>query len=68
MTKKHPRMTPAEVIHRLEADGWTPRPGKGDHVNFKKPGEPRMVTVDAGAREIPVGTLRNIFRAAGWKW
>lgn len=61
-------MTPAEIIRRLEAEGWTRRPGKGDHVNFKKPGKPLMVTVDTGVREIPVGTLRNIFRAAGWKW
>ena len=68
MPKKHPPMTPAEVSKMLENDGWTGRKGKGDHVNFSKTGHRFVVTVDMGAREIPTGTLRNIFRAAGWNW
>ncbi|TAK49798.1 MAG: type II toxin-antitoxin system HicA family toxin [Xanthobacteraceae bacterium] len=28
----------------------------------------RRVTVDMGAREIPTGTLRSIYRQAGWEW
>lgn len=64
MTKKRSPMTPAEVVKRLEAEGWTGRRGKGDHMVFSR----RGVTVDMTAREIPVGTLRNIFRAAGWTW
>ena len=61
-------MSPAEVIKRLEADGWARRKGKGDHLNFNKPGHRFVVTIDPGVREIPTGTLRNIFRATGWKW
>jgi hypothetical protein len=36
----------AEVIKKLEADGWTGRKGKGDHLNFKKPGRRFVVTVE----------------------
>ncbi len=58
---------PSEVIKRLETDGWVQRRGKGDHVNFNKPGHP-VITVDAGANPIPIGTLRSIYRIAGWTW
>lgn len=68
MTRKHAPLTPAEVVRRLEADGWVGQRGKGDHLNFKKPGHRHLVTVDTSVREIPIGTLRSIFRAAGWKW
>jgi len=42
--------------------------GRGDHVNYNKPGEPVVVTVDMGRKEIPIGTLRSIYRKAGWRW
>jgi predicted RNA binding protein YcfA (HicA-like mRNA interferase family) len=58
-----------DVIARLRADGWfEARKGPGDHVQFKHPQNPGRVTVDAGAREIPTGTLRSIYRQAGWTW
>lgn len=68
MNPKRPTETPKEVVRRLLADGWTERKGKGDHRNFVKPGRPVVVTVDMGVREIPIGTLRNIYRQAGWAW
>ena len=55
------------MVKRLLAEGWAERRGKGDHRNFKKAGMP-TVTVDMGMREIPIGTLRSIYRAAGWEW
>jgi predicted RNA binding protein YcfA (HicA-like mRNA interferase family) len=57
-----------EVIRRLEAEGWRRRTGKGDHIVFKHPSIPGRVTVDAGVKEIPIGTLRSIYRLAGWEW
>ncbi len=58
-----------EVVRRLNADGWTvKRRGPGDHVQFVHPTKPGKVTVDMGARDIPTGTLRSIFRQAGWIW
>ena len=59
--------SPKDIARRLHAEGWTERKGKGDHINFKKPGMP-LVTLDMGVKEIPIGTLRSIYRAAGWQW
>jgi predicted RNA binding protein YcfA (HicA-like mRNA interferase family) len=60
--------TPEEVRKRLLADGWKERAGRGDHVNFNKSGVPAVITVDMGVREVPIGTLRSIYRKAGWAW
>jgi predicted RNA binding protein YcfA (HicA-like mRNA interferase family) len=56
------------VCRRLEREGWQRRAGRGDHVNYNKPGRPAVITVDMGMNEIPLGTLRSIYRKAGWKW
>lgn len=58
------------VIKRLRSDGWKPaRPkGKGSHRNFKHPHRPGIVTVPHPKKDLPVGTLRNIYKVAGWDW
>jgi len=62
-------MSAKDVLRRLRADGWVvKRKGPGDHVQLVHPEKPGKVTVDMGARDIPIGTLRSIFRQAGWKW
>lgn len=66
MNAQHNPMTPREIVKRLRKEGWEEFKGKGDHKNFRKEG--RLVTVDMGVREIPMGTLRSIFRQAGWAW
>ena len=69
MNPKRLTMTPKEVVRRLEGEGWAViRKGPGDHVQLKHAERPGRVTVDMGAREIPIGTLRSIFRQAGWHW
>lgn len=67
MSPKHAVERPKEIAKRLESEGWQKRGGKGDHVNFTKTGR-QTVTIDMGVREIPRGTLRAIYRIAGWKW
>ncbi|MCJ2071368.1 type II toxin-antitoxin system HicA family toxin [Methylobacterium sp. J-030] len=58
-----------EVIAALYNDGWyLARKGPGDHVEFKRRDKPGKVTIDTGASEIPTGTLRSIYRQAGWTW
>ncbi|MEX0852935.1 MAG: type II toxin-antitoxin system HicA family toxin [Bauldia sp.] len=64
---KRSTVRPRDVVRRLVDDGWTERKGWGDHRNFVKPGR-GVVTIDAGVREIPIGTLRGIYRVAGWQW
>ncbi|TBW33376.1 type II toxin-antitoxin system HicA family toxin [Siculibacillus lacustris] len=62
-------MTPKDVKKRLEAEGWfVARTGPGDHVQMKHPEKTGRVTIDMGVREIPIGTLRSVFRQAGWNW
>jgi predicted RNA binding protein YcfA (HicA-like mRNA interferase family) len=68
VSPKRPVESPHDIIRRLIADGWVMRKGKGDHINFTKPGVRFVVTVDTGVREIPIGTLRSIYRIAGWAW
>ena len=67
MNAKRPTESPREIVRRLLSTGWTERKGKGDHRNFVKPGN-GVVTIDMGPSEIPIGTLRNIYRIAGWPW
>ncbi len=69
MAPKHKPMTPREVIRRLEAEGWrVKRKGPGDHLQYTHPTKPGRVTVDTGVREFPIGTLKSLFRQAGWDW
>jgi predicted RNA binding protein YcfA (HicA-like mRNA interferase family) len=58
-----------DVAARLAQDGWTvARKGPGNYVQYKHRSKPGRVTLDAGAREIPTGTLRSTYRQAGWEW
>ena len=69
MSKKHKPLSPREVVRLLRDDGWTvKRKGPGDHVQYAHPAKPGKVTIDMGARDIPTGTLRSIFRQVGWEW
>ena len=54
-----------EVIAILKADGWYEVSCVGDHHQFKHPEKLGKVTVVHPEKDIPIGTLRNIFRQAG---
>jgi predicted RNA binding protein YcfA (HicA-like mRNA interferase family) len=58
-----------DVAARPAREGWIiARKGPGDHVQYRHSTKPGRVTLDNGAREIPTGTLRSIYRQAGWNW
>jgi predicted RNA binding protein YcfA (HicA-like mRNA interferase family) len=58
-----------DILKLLQTDGWTiKRQGPGDHVQLTHAIKPGRVTLDMGARDLPMGTLRSIYRQAGWKW
>ncbi|MBI5014098.1 MAG: type II toxin-antitoxin system HicA family toxin [Deltaproteobacteria bacterium] len=61
-------MTSTEIIRRLKNEGWELHHVRGSHQQFKHPERPGKVTVPHLEREIPLGTLRSIFRQAGWEW
>ncbi|WPZ36243.1 type II toxin-antitoxin system HicA family toxin [Thalassobaculum sp. OXR-137] len=58
-------MKSADVITRLEADGWRQVRVSGSHHHFKHPTKPGLVTVPHPKRDLPVGTLRSIEKQAG---
>ena len=53
-----------EVLRRLAREGWESELGRGSHVVFRRAG--RMLVVPTSKRGLPIGTWRNIARAAGW--
>jgi predicted RNA binding protein YcfA (HicA-like mRNA interferase family) len=57
-----------EVIALLRRDGWVHAAHAGSHVQFKHPVKLGRVTVPHPRRDIPVGTLRSIFRQAALAW
>jgi len=62
MSKKSNR-SPKDIAALLRADGWVVK--RRGPVHPRKPGK---VTLDTGANPIPTGTLRSIYRQAGWDW
>jgi predicted RNA binding protein YcfA (HicA-like mRNA interferase family) len=62
----HIIMDSREMIRRLRRDGWQVVRVKGDHHQFKHPGRPGLVTVPHPKQDLPLGTLRSIFKQAGW--
>lgn len=53
-----------KIIKRLEKHGFEPVKVKGSHHKFKK-GD-RTVTVPNPKKDLPIGTVRQIYKQAGW--
>jgi predicted RNA binding protein YcfA (HicA-like mRNA interferase family) len=53
-----------KIIQRLEADGFALVSIKGSHHKYRKNG--RTIIVPHPKKDLPLGTARNIARAAGW--
>jgi len=61
------RMSSREIRKKLLSEGWIERKGKGDHVIFTKEGVKFPVCLPHPKRDLPIGTLSDIFKKAGWK-
>lgn len=61
-------MNSRELIAKLKADGWLLVHVRGSHHQFKHPIKPGRVTIPHPKRDLPIGTLRSIYRQAGWDW
>jgi predicted RNA binding protein YcfA (HicA-like mRNA interferase family) len=58
-----------EVRRRLRDDGYAVIATAGSHEKWAHPVRPSKVTVSgADNADVPTGTLRSIFRQAGWEW
>ncbi|MBN8460235.1 MAG: type II toxin-antitoxin system HicA family toxin [Verrucomicrobia bacterium] len=61
-------MTSREIIDRLKAEGWILANVRGSHHQYKHPAGGGRVTVPHPKKDFPKGTLRSVFRQAGWDW
>ena len=59
-------MNSREIIKRLLNDGWVCVRTKGSHRQYKHPERPGLVTVPHPKKNFPAGTLKSIYRQAGW--
>lgn len=53
------------AIKAIEDDGWEHVATTGSHWHFKHPTKPGKVTVPHPKRDLPIGTVRSIFKQAG---
>ena len=60
-------MDSKELIRRLKDTGFTLLRVNGSHHVFGH-ADGRRVVVKDPCKDIPTGTLRNIFRQAAWPW
>lgn len=58
-------MNSAAVIRLLQANGWVEVRQRGSHKQFRRPGQPGLVTVPHPVADIPAGTLASIRRQSG---
>lgn len=61
-------MNSQEIIRRLEAEGWVEAGGKGSHRKYRHPEKAGHVTVPHPKKDLPMGTVKNIYKQAGWLW
>lgn len=54
------------LIRMLKDDGWELVATRGDHHQFKHPVKKGRVTVPHPNKDIPAGTVRSIYKQAGW--
>ncbi len=61
-------MKSREVISRLKQEGWILVNTRGSHQQFKHPVHKGRVTVPHPKKDLPTGTLKSIYKQAGWQW
>jgi predicted RNA binding protein YcfA (HicA-like mRNA interferase family) len=55
-----------DIIRRLRKDGFVPVSVSGSHHKFRQPQTGRMVIVVHPKKDIPAGTVMQIYKQAGW--
>ncbi len=57
----------ADIIRRLKREGFTLKSVRGSHHKFVHAETKRMTIVVHPKRDIPIGTVRDIYRDVGWE-
>lgn len=60
-------MQSKELIKLLTKAGWVEVRVVGSHHHFKHPSHKSIVTVPHPKKDLPIGTVNNILKAAGLK-
>ena len=55
-----------DIIRRLEHDGFRLVGIRGSHHKFRHPVSNRVTIVTHPKRDMPIGTVRAIYRQVGW--
>ena len=55
-----------DIIRRLEADGFALVTARGSHHKYRHAASGRTVILPHPRKDIPIGTVRSIYRQAGW--
>ena len=55
-----------DIIRRLEREGFRSISAKGSHHKFWHSEKRRIVIVPHPKRDIPIGTVKAIYKQAGW--
>ncbi|AUT60886.1 type II toxin-antitoxin system HicA family toxin [Paraburkholderia terrae] len=58
-------MNSSKLIRMLEAAGWREVRVTGSHHHFKHPDRKGLVTVPHPKKDLPLGTVKSILKAAG---
>jgi predicted RNA binding protein YcfA (HicA-like mRNA interferase family) len=56
-----------DIIRRLELDGFRFVSVRGSHHKFRHPVTNKMTIITHPKRDMPLGTVRAIYRQVGWK-
>jgi len=63
-----PCETPMASVAMLPRRFQSALSSMGDHAKYKHPDKPGHVVVPHPRKDMAIGTLRNIYRQAGWEW
>ncbi|WP_081884786.1 type II toxin-antitoxin system HicA family toxin [Paraburkholderia kururiensis] len=58
-------MNSSKLIRMLEEDGWREVRVTGSHHHFKHPVKKGLLTVPHPKKDLPIGTVKSILKAAG---
>lgn len=60
-------MKPKELIKILEANGWQLQRSRGSHYTYKHEHIPVLLTIPVHNKDMKIGTLNQLLKAAGLK-
>ncbi len=56
-----------DIKRRLERDGFDLISVRGSHHKYRHPETRRVVILPHPKRDIPMGTVRSLYKQAGWQ-